>query len=160
MLATLETRAKAVGKTLEASDVEPLTWSIVELGRGCRAADYARSITTIHAVGRVVARFFAGYDMLLTPTMCSPPWPIGVLSLSAGDTTAYFTALNRSIGFTSLFNASGNPAASLPVHWSAQGLPVGVQIVAPFGDEATIFRLAAQIETARPWKDRRPPLLA
>ena len=160
VLATLETRAKAVGKTLEASDVEPLTWSIVELGRGCRAADYARSITTIHAVGRVVARFFAGYDILLTPTMCSPPWPIGVLSLSAGDTTAYFTALNRSIGFTSLFNASGNPAASLPVHWSAQGLPVGVQIVAPFGEEATIFRLAAQIETARPWKDRRPPLLA
>jgi len=160
VLATLETRAKAVGKTLEASDVEPLTWSIVELGRGCTAADYARSITTIHAVGRVVARFFAGYDILLTPTMCSPPWPIGVLSLSAGDTTAYFTALNRSIGFTSLFNASGNPAASLPVHWSAQGLPVGVQIVAPFGDEATIFRLAAQIETARPWKDRRPPLLA
>ncbi|HYP37564.1 MAG TPA: amidase family protein [Stellaceae bacterium] len=160
VLATLETRAKAVGKTLEASDVEPLTWSIVELGRGCTAADYARSITTIHAVGRVVARFFAGYDILLTPTMCSPPWPIGVLSLSAGDTTAYFTALNRSIGFTSLFNASGNPAASLPVHWSAQGLPVGVQIVAPFGEEATIFRLAAQIETARPWKDRRPPLLA
>ena len=160
VLATLETRAKAVGKTLEASDVEPLTWSIVELGRGCTAADYARSITTIHAVGRVVARFFAGYDILLTPTMCSPPWPIGVLSLSAGDTTAYFTALNRSIGFTSLFTASGNPAASLPVHWSAQGLPVGVQIVAPFGDEATIFRLAAQIETARPWKDRRPPLLA
>ena len=160
VLATLETRAKAIGKTLEAPDVEPLTWSIVELGRGCTAADYARSITTIHAVGRVVARFFAGYDILLTPTMCSPPWPIGVLSLSAGDTTAYFTALNRSIGFTSLFNASGNPAASLPVHWSAQGLPVGVQIVAPFGDEATIFRLAAQIETARPWKDRRPPLLA
>jgi hypothetical protein len=57
-------------------------------------------------------------------------------------------------------DASGHPAASLPLHWSAQGLPVGVQIVAPFGDEATIFRLAAQIETARPWKDRRPPLRA
>jgi Asp-tRNA(Asn)/Glu-tRNA(Gln) amidotransferase A subunit family amidase len=68
------------------------------------------------------------------------------------------TAVNRSIGFTSLFNASGHPAASLPLHWSAQGLPVGVQIAAPFGDEATIFRLAAQIETTRPWKDHRPPL--
>jgi amidase len=160
VLATLEARAKAVGKTLEASDVEPLTWSIAELGRGYTAADYARSVTTIHGVGRVVARFFAGYDILLTPTMCSPPWPIGVLSLSTGDRNAYFTALNRSIGFTSLFNASGHPAASLPLHWSAQGLPVGVQIVAQFGDEATIFRLAAQIETARPWKDRRPPLTA
>jgi amidase len=160
VLATLEARATAVGTTLEASDVEPLTWSIVEIGRGCTAADYARSVTTIHAVGRVVARFFAGYDILLTPTMCSPPWPIGVLSLSTSDRNAYFSALNRSIGFTSLFNASGNPAANLPLHWSAQGLPVGVQIVAPFGDEATIFRLAAQIETAQPWKDRRPPLLA
>jgi amidase len=160
VLATLEARAKALSKTLEASDVEPLTWSIVELGRGYTAADYARSVTTIHGVGRVVARFFAGYDILLTPTMCSPPWPIGVLSLSTGDRNAYFTALNRSIGFTSLFNASGHPAASLPLHWSARGLPVGVQIVAPFGDEATILRLAAQIETARPWKDRRPPLMA
>jgi amidase len=160
VLATLEARATAVGTTLEASDVEPLTWSIVEIGRGCTAADYARSVTTIHAVGRVVARFFAGYDILLTPTMCSPPWPIGVLSLSTSDRNAYFSALNRSIGFTSLFNASGNPAANLPLHWSAQGLPVGVQIVAPFGDEATIFRLAAQIETAQPWKDRRPPSVA
>lgn len=160
MLAALQTRAKALGKTLEASDVEPLTWSIAELARRCTAADYARSITTIHGVGRVVARFFGGCDILLTPTMCSPPWPIGVLSLSTGDRDAYLTAVNRSIGFTSLFNASGHPAASLPLHWSAQGLPVGVQIAAPFGDEATIFRLAAQIETARPWKHRRPPLIA
>ncbi|HEX4617519.1 MAG TPA: amidase [Stellaceae bacterium] len=158
VLATLEARAKAVGKTLEASDVEPLTWWIAELGRGYTAADYARSVTTIHSVGRVVARFFANYDILLTPTMCSPPLPIGVLSLSTSDRTAYLTAVNRSIGFTSLFNASGHPAANLPLHWSAQGLPVGVQIAAPFGDEATIFRLAAQIETTRPWKDHRPPL--
>ena len=69
------------------------------------------------------------------------------LSLSTGDRNAYFTAVNRSIGFTSLFNAPGHPAASLPLHWSAQGLPVGLQIIAQFGDEATIFRLAAQIET-------------
>jgi amidase len=160
VLATLEARAKVVGKTLEASDVEAITWWIADLARGHTAADYARSVTTIHSVGRVVARFFAGYDILLTPTMCSPPWPLGVLSLSTGERTAYLMAVNRSIGFTSLFNASGHPAASLPLHWNTQGLPVGVQIVAPFGDEATIFRLAAQIETARPWKDRRPPLTA
>jgi Asp-tRNA(Asn)/Glu-tRNA(Gln) amidotransferase A subunit family amidase len=111
-------------------------------------------------VGRVVARFFAGCDTLPTPTMCSPPSPIGVLSLSTGDRNAYFTAVNRSIGFTSLFNASGHPAASLPLHWSAQGLPVGVQIIAEFCDEATIFRLAAQIETTRSWKDRHSPWMA
>ena len=99
--ATLEARAKAVGKTLAAADVEPLTRSMAELGRRSTAADYARSVITIHGVGRVVARFFAGYDILLTPTMCSPPWPLGVLLLSTSDTNAYLTALNCSIGFTS-----------------------------------------------------------
>lgn len=160
VLASLQARAKTLGRTLEAADVEPLTWSMAELGGTYSAADYARSVTTIHAVGRIVARFFARFDILLTPTMCAPPWPLGVLSLSTRDTDAYLTAINRSIGFTSLFNASGNPAASLPLHWTKDGLPVGVQIVAPFGDEATILRLAAQIEAARPWKDRRPPLAA
>ena len=63
-------------------------------------------------------------------------------------------------GFTSLFNAAGNPAASLPLHWSRQGLPVGVQLVTRFGDEATLLRLSAQIEAAKPWRDRRPPVVA
>lgn len=158
--ATLQARAKVFGRTLAEDDVEPITWSMVELARKYDAADYARAMTTIHAVGRIVARFFLNADMLLTPTMCAPPAPLGVLSLSNPDTDAYLSMLNRAIGFTALFNASGNPAASLPLHWTAQGLPVGVQIVAPFGDEAAIFRLAAQLETARPWKDRRPALVA
>ena len=80
-----------------------------------------------------------------------------MLSLSNPDTDAYVDAVNRSIAFTSLFNASGHPAASLPLHWTPEGLPVGVQIVAPFGDEARIFRLAAQIEAAAPWDGRRAP---
>jgi amidase len=160
VLATLQARAKVVGKTLEASDVEPLTWSMAELGFKHTAADYARSITTIHGVGRAVARFFTRFDVLLTPTMCAPPWPLGVLSLSSPNTEAYLTAVNRSIGFTSLFNAAGNPAASLPLHWSRQGLPIGVQIVTRFGDEATLLRLSAQIEAAKPWRDRRPPVVA
>ena len=92
--------------------------------------------------------------------MCAPPWPLGVLSLSSKNFDAYLTAVNRSIGFTSLFNAAGNPAASLPLHWTRSGLPVGVQIAGRFGDEATLLRLSAQIEAAKPWKDRRPPLLA
>ena len=159
VLATLRKRAKVVGKALEASDVEPLTWSIAQLGSRYTAADYADAITVIHAAGRIVARFLTSHDILLTPTMCTPPWPLGVLSLSATDTDAYLTAVNRSIAFTSLFNASGNPAASLPLHWTKTGLPVGVQLVAPFGDEARLLRLSAQIEQAKPWKDKRPSLL-
>jgi Asp-tRNA(Asn)/Glu-tRNA(Gln) amidotransferase A subunit family amidase len=158
--ASLAARAKALGKTLEKTDAEPLTWSLAELGIKYTAADYAAAITTIHRVGRVVARFFQQHDILLTPTMCSPPWPLGVLSLSTKDTDAYLVAVNRSIAFTSLFNAAGNPAMSVPLHWSASGLPIGIQFVAPFGDEARLFRLAAQLEQAKPWKDKRPPMLA
>jgi amidase/6-aminohexanoate-cyclic-dimer hydrolase len=157
--ASLAARAKAIGKVLQASDAEPMTWSIAELGIKYTAAEYAASITTIHRVGRIVARFFAQHDILLTPTMCSPPWPLGVLSLSTADPDAYVVALNRSIAFTSLFNAAGNPAMSVPLHWTATGLPVGVQFTAPFGDEARLFRLAAQLEQAKPWKDRRPPVV-
>ncbi len=158
--ASLAARAKVLGKKLESTDAEPLTWSMAELGLKYSAADYAAAITTIHRVGRVVARFFQQHDILLTPTMCSPPWPLGVLSLSTKDADAYLVAVNRSIAFTSLFNAAGNPAMTVPLHWSASGLPIGIQFVAPFGDEARLFRLAAQLEQAKPWKDKRPPMLA
>ncbi len=107
----------------------------------------------------MVARFFTQHDILLTPTMCAPPWPLGVLSLSNPDVAAYLVAVNRSIGFTSLFNATGHPAMSVPLHWTASGLPVGVQFAAPFGEEARLFRLAGQLEAAQPWKHRRPPAL-
>jgi amidase len=157
--AALAARSAAVGKTLEATDVEPLAWPLAESGGSLMATDYATAVTTVCRTGRAVARFFTEHDIMLTPTMCSPPTELGVQSLSNPDADAFFIATKRSIGFTSLFNATGNPAMSVPLHWTASGLPVGVQFVAPFGDEATLFRLAAQLEIARPWKDRHPPLI-
>jgi amidase len=158
--AALAARAAAVGKTLEATDVEPLAWPLAESGGTLMATDYAAAVTTVYRTGRAVARFFSEHDILLTPTMCSQPTELGVQSLSNPDSDAFLTATKRSIGFTSLFNATGNPAMSVPLHWTASGLPVGVQFVAPFGDEPTLFRLAAQLEIARLWEDRRPPHIA
>ena len=159
VLASLQTRAKAIGKELHSSDVEPMTWSFAERGFKFSAADYARSVSIIHAAGRVVARFFTRYDVMLTPTMAAPPQPLGILSLSTKDADAYLFAVLRSIAFTNLFNAAGNPAASVPLHWSKGGLPIGIQFVGRFGDEATLLRLSSQLEQAKPWRDKRPGLI-
>ena len=155
---TLETRAAALGRTLRPDDVERITWERVELAKTFSAADYARAIHTVHRTGRVVARFLEGYDVLITPTMAKPPHPLGVLSLSSTDSAAFIAARSASVGFTSLFNSSGHPAMSVPLAMSRGGLPLGVQFVARFGDEATLFRLGSQLEAAQPWKDRRPRL--
>jgi len=158
--AALEARAAVLGRELAAGDVERLTWARAMNGHTARAADYARSIGVIHRTGRVVARFFTRYDILLSPTMCRPPYLLGVLDLMTEDVERYTQAILGAIGFTSLFNSAGCPAMSVPLSWSRAGLPIGVQFAAPFGDEATLFRLGAQLETAQPWATRRPPARA
>src|SRR5438445_4776210 len=147
----LETRAAALGRVLKEDDVERITWQRVQLGRSLSAADYARAIHTVHRTGRVVARFLETYDVLLTPTMAKPPYPLGVLDLSTTDPAAFAAARSASVGFTALFNSSGHPAMSVPLGMSQSGLPLGVQFAARFGDEATLFRLGAQLEAAQPW---------
>ncbi|HYB44784.1 MAG TPA: amidase [Candidatus Methylomirabilis sp.] len=158
--AALEARAAALGRELAVSDVERITWKSAMNGHTARAADYARSIGVMHRTGRAVAPFFRKYDVLLTPTMCRPPYPIGVIDMMTDDEDGYGKAVLATIGFTSLFNAAGNPAISLPLAWSRAGLPIGVQLAAAFGDEATLFRLGAQLEAAQPWFHRRPPAAA
>jgi Asp-tRNA(Asn)/Glu-tRNA(Gln) amidotransferase A subunit family amidase len=154
----LEARAAVLGRPLAESDVEPMTWLRVADARTMSAADYARSMWLVHRAGRVVSRFLQEYDAILTPTMCQPPYPLGVLDMSTTDAERYRAALLASIGFTSLFNSSGHPAMTVPLATSSRGLPLGVQFAARFGDEATLFRLAAQLEAARPWAERRPPV--
>ncbi len=89
------------------------------------------------------------------PTMASPPQEIGKLSLAPEEPEEFVPALLKTVAFTQLMNVAGNPAMSVPLHWSDSGLPVGLQFAAPFGDEATLFRLATQLEGARPWKETR-----
>jgi amidase len=145
-----------LGREATSEDVESVTWTYAEYARQFSANDYAEAINAVHRTGRVVGRFFTRYDLLLTPTMCTPPHKLGEISMMRTDIEAYHQTVSGDVAFTSPFNTSGNPAMSVPLHWSPEGLPVGVQFVAPFGDEATLFRLAAQLEAAQPWANRRP----
>jgi amidase/6-aminohexanoate-cyclic-dimer hydrolase len=158
LLAELVDRTAVLGRELAAGDVEPGTYALAEAARRADASEYARAIVTIHAVGRQMARFLERYDALLTPTLATPPLELGRLALTNTDFERLAQDIMATVGFTQIFNVAGNPAMSVPLHWNADGLPIGVQFAGRFGDEATLFRLAGQLESARPWFDRRPAL--
>jgi amidase/6-aminohexanoate-cyclic-dimer hydrolase len=143
--ATLEARAAALGRELAAGDVERLTWARAVDGHTARAADYARSIGVVHRIGRVVARFFTRYDLLLSPTMCRPPYPLGVLDLMTNDVERYTEAILGSIGFTALF-FGGSPAMSCPA-WSGRAC-VGVHFAARLAMKRSF--VWAQLEAPSP----------
>ena len=152
---TVEDRAKDLGREATPDDVERWTWRSATTEEAT-AGDYARAVRDVHAVGRQVNSYFEEYDVLLSPTMAVPPRELGRLSLDREDQAAFRDDIVRTIGFTSLFNTSGNPAMSVPLFWNEEGLPIGLQFAGRYSDEATLFRLAGQLESARPWADRRP----
>ena len=154
----LEDRARALGRELKPEDVEPVTWLVASGGAAKDAPAYVRALKTIHATGRRLARFLERFDVLLTPTLATPPVALGVLSLSNPNPAESVRTLFQTVGYTQLLNATGNPAMSVPLFWDGDGLPIGSQFAGRMNDEATLFRLAAQLEEARPWFDRRPPL--
>ena len=153
---TLEDAGSVLGRAVTAADVEPVTLSMSERGKAVDARAYARAIATTHQIGLGMARFHERYDIVLSPTLAKPPVPLGVLSLSAPDQKAMARALREFGPYTALYNVTGQPSMSVPLHWTPDGLPVGVMFSGRFGDEASLFRLAAQLEEARPWAQRRP----
>ena len=155
----LEDRAEALGRELEEGDVERGTWGMANAGRQRTAADYVRAVKGIHQLGLQVATFLQDVDVILTPTMATPPIELGRIHLSNPDPGKDIEKLFQYIGFCQLFNASGNPAMSVPLAWNDDGLPIGIQFAGRFGDESTLFRLAGQLEQARPWFDKRPPIV-
>ena len=157
--AMLQARAAELGRELRQDDVESITWTLHQLGANATAAQYAAAVKTIHRIGREVGQFFTDYDVLVTPMMAVEPPRIGVLDMMTSDMAAYLEALSATTAWSQLFNATGQPAMSVPLHWSAAGLPVGVHFAASFGEEATLLRVAGQLEQARPWFERRPPTL-
>jgi len=153
---TVDARLAALGRMLSDRDVEPNTRATVEYGRSLTAPQFAAAMQVIHRTGRAVARFHETYDVMLTPTLVSPPVPIGWLDTVNLDGATFAERFSRFWGFTNLQNATGQPAISLPLHMTAAGLPVGVQFVGRFGDDLLLLQLAAQLEQAEPWSDRRP----
>lgn len=152
--ADLDARAQQIGRAIEARDVEPMTLARYEHSRGASAADYVRGLRIVHAYGRRVAAMFTQFDVLLTSTLGSLPIPIGALQGVAPG--AGGVARRAFMPNTRIFNLTGQPAMSMPLAWSEEGLPIGLQFVGRMGDEATLFRLAGQLEQVRPWAGRRP----
>lgn len=149
-------RYEALAHEPNGAMLESLTWRLAEEGHRHTAAEYASAIQVIHRVGRAFARFFEDFDLLLTPTLARPPWPLGTIDMTTEDVDGYFETLFAHMPFTAQFNASGQPAASIPLAWSNDGLPIGVQFVGRFGEDALLLRLAGQLEGARPWAHQRP----
>ena len=151
-------RAEQAGRALTPDLVDSVTWNAVEFSRTLDVEAYPAALQTIHRQGRLMAAFHESYDLVLSPTLATPPPPLGVLRTDNADLEAYGRALVAFMPFTQLFNMTGQPSMTVPLHWSDAGLPIGMMVSAPFGDEATLFRLAAQLEQARPWFDKLPAL--
>jgi amidase len=147
---------KALG---DAKDlVEPLSWALKEMSDQFTAADYVLALQTLQNVSREVARFFQNYDVLLTPTLAEPPLPLGAFDSPPDNPMHGLYRSGKFACFTPICNMTGQPGMSVPLFWNSANLPVGSHFIGRFGDEATLFRLAAQLEEARPWAGRRPPI--
>jgi Asp-tRNA(Asn)/Glu-tRNA(Gln) amidotransferase A subunit family amidase len=163
LVATVHDRLAVLGRDLADDDLEPGTRATFEMGRTVTGEQYVQAVRAMHAVGRLMAAFHETHDVICTPTLAQPPAPLGYLDPN-GDPTTYRDRITRFVGFTQLFNATGQPAMSVPLGWldrdGAGPLPIGVQFAGRFGEEDVLLRLAAQLEVARPWSGRRAPAVA
>ncbi|MBW2270360.1 MAG: amidase [Deltaproteobacteria bacterium] len=156
----LDAFAEMTGDEVTETDIEPATWAMAQLGRALSAADYLKALDTLHGYGRRLRSWWRelpgedGYDILVTPTMAEPPPPIG--SVKGAD----IERIVRLVPYTMPYNVSGQPAIGLPLILTADGLPMGVQLIGGYGSEDLLIRLASQLEEAQPWRERRPAIHA
>ncbi|MGH9451242.1 MAG: amidase [Terriglobia bacterium] len=158
--AALDGSARLTGKPLSEDQFEPLTWALYQIGRTVSGSDYLQALSVLQMISRGVADFMARYDVVLTPVLGRPPVPLGWFSSPPLDGLEVQRRMEEFAAFTPLANVTGQPAISVPLFWNQEELPVGVQFAGRYGDEATLFRLAAQLEAARPWANRHPPVSA
>jgi amidase len=150
------------GRQLQAGDVEPIARSACEYAATVGGEDYLEAVGMIHRYGRQMAAFFQDHDILLTATLAEPTARIGRFAHTGTDFEAYRMGPEGVFAyspFTAAFNASGQPAASVPLHWTMDGLPVGIHLATRYGDDELLMSLCAQLEQARPWFARRPSIM-
>jgi amidase/6-aminohexanoate-cyclic-dimer hydrolase len=148
------------GRAMTSDDFEVLTLASARNAQKATATDYVAAQLGAFEISRALATFFESCDVLLCPTLCSPPLRIGELDTMSKDLSHIAPILRRYMPATAMFNMSGQPAMSMPLAWNAAGLPLGMMFSARLGEEATLFRLAAQLEQARPWQGKLPPVCA
>ena len=152
---------RELGREPGPEDLEPLTRAYWEAGREITAAHYLLAIEELQRFCRVVAAFLSVYDVFVTPTLSSPPARIGEITSTADDPLRAARTGGATVRYAGVVaNLTGNPAMSVPLCWDGDGMPIGVHVLGRFGDEATLFRLAGQLEAVQPWAARRPALHA
>jgi amidase len=150
---------RRLGRAPEDGDLEPITRAYWEAGQQVGAGEYLLAIEDLQSYSRRVAEFLEGFDLFLTPTLSEPPARIGEIVSTPEEPMRALERGGRTVAYSGVIaNLTGNPAMSVPLWRSPEGLPIGVHFMGRFGDEATLFRLAGQLETAHPWSTRIPPI--
>ena len=157
---TVRMAESALGRSMTGGDFEALTLAMSHNAQNTSATDYVAAQLDAFRVARSLAEFFETCDVFLCPTLCQPPVKIGELNTMSNDLGHISPILRRYMPATAMFNMSGQPAMSVPLAWNKAGLPLGMMFSARLGGEATLFRLAGQLEQERPWRDKLPPVCA
>lgn len=152
----IDSMSFAVGRKPETEELEPGTRFLIEMGSKVNGPAYLLAVQTLQIFSRRVAEFMQKYDVMLTPTLAEPPMTLGSFDATDADPLAGMRRAALFAPFTPICNGTGQPAMSVPLYWNDEGLPIGSHFIGRFGDEATLFRLAAQLEAARPWASRKP----
>jgi amidase len=157
--ATIDEWSARMGRTPSDKFLEPLTVQLYERGKVVKASRYVWAVERLQLIARAVARFFETHDVWLGSTLTAPPPPLGWFESPLGDPLLGYRRDADLCSLLPIANLTGQPAMTVPTHWTSDGLPVGTHYMSGFGDEATLFGLAAQIESERPWIDKLPPLV-
>jgi amidase len=158
MMATgIDGYAAMLGRPLTEDDVEPINWAQAKHAERVNAVDFARGQAAVAEFRRATHQWWAdGWDLLLTPTLGEPPLRVGELMPPGADPLHGMRRAGEFVPFTPAFNMTGQPGINVPLHWNVDGLPIGVQLVAGYGREDVLIRVASQLEAAQPWAHRRP----